>query len=466
MLPRIRDSLDEALKPFDLDVGSRIFENSIATLANLDLREDKKKNFYLRKPVDNAGCRFIAPSLNENNRDKLLKFCGQPSTKTIQEEIFEINEDRFKSIILPLFLDYVSTLKNNQPDVFKLYQTRSSAIFEKHAIKQMKEHVPLLLNELNIKTSLTEQEEIGKLILSRLVNTLNKLINYYMDDYHSLSEKLNEFKKICYDIENSAIRSNNQYSDKIEKILNNLKSFLHYSPIHDYVKWHFIHFSLNKSLADVKISTSACDIFEHVLLDLAQITQFGDRCRFEIDGKNPSCMLLRIPNLSIEDSEKLLQFLHQNNAKSAKIIFSLFETVHEKEMKEDENGRYYFIYSEPFVDYNIHLNEVIDHILPLFSTKIDEIKKKNPARLLPYQQESTQWFKEEEIAETKVVKDTAINTSLESTSTNISSTLFYKEKKTPAQEATPEKINTASQQPKTQKHPEDDHYLKSTMYKP
>jgi hypothetical protein len=71
MLSRIKDDLNIFLKQHALEISSRIFEDSIPLLANLEINEPQMTCFYFATNLKGAACRF-STSYNSKNQKTCL----------------------------------------------------------------------------------------------------------------------------------------------------------------------------------------------------------------------------------------------------------------------------------------------------------------------------------------------------------------------------------------------------------
>lgn len=434
MLPRIQNALNEFLKPFDLDMSSYIFEDSIPLLAHLEIDELEKGPFRFMRKLDGAGCRFSTSKLDEVNKSKLIHFCGMteandPPRKDFKsdaeiqdayqeyddfngdyEDAFQISEAYLEKTIIPLFHNFIRTLPNTNPDFLIQYQTISRRAFEEQALKEIKKYSLLLLKELNEKTELSAQEFSFQSLITKLIDE-RKLIrkNYYSyspREFLLLRKILDNFNQFHIEIENAVLNSHlSQYAKNIECIADNLRIFLRVSRIEAHLNWLMLCTALNACLLDVKISIHDCDIFEHTLLALAEIPVPKLACSFDMDRDNISCLSLYIPDLSLVNAEKLLAFFHQHGAASAKIKKSCYEMSEYGPRRVDRDGRAYWNHAVPGVRYTINLHEVLSKMVKLFFGMITDIKIKNSSIFLPYQERSKRRFKEEVVATPQPLND-------------------------------------------------------------
>jgi hypothetical protein len=154
-------------------------------------------------------------------------------------------------------------------------------------------------------------------------------------------------------------------------------------------------------------------------------------------------MSLSVRDLSADDAKVFLDFFHKNGASSAKITASCYEEG-EGELLRDEDRGFCIERPAPGVAYSINSIEVLNHVIPLFKTKITEIKQSDPARLISYQKKSEHRFKAENLLVENEKKEAVLETPFKKTSSaeNIFG-LFHQEKTMDAESVVGQKSNTA-----------------------
>lgn len=300
------------------------------------------------------------PWEEENKYDYIYSF----------EVIYEISESHLKETILPLFKNFITTLHETNSDFFEDHQAKAKYAFERNALGEMKKSLALLETELVSNTEVVTQTELC--ITSRLFEAIKSLKHYDVYKYAELEEKLNTFNSILNDLENIQIRKNQEYADKIDHIIANLKIYLRVNPMKYYLSWKSIIDSLNSFLYDSRVNIHDCDIFEETLLSLSGIANTNRHCQFS-QGRNASINFY-IPDFPAEDADKLLQFFHESGAESAKIISACYKASEYDEIARSPSGELCFHRAYPSVSFNVSCVDIIEKILPLFYAKVNELK--------------------------------------------------------------------------------------------
>lgn len=141
---------------------------------------------------------------------------------------------------------------------------------------------------------------------------------------------------------------------------------------------------LDRWLALLHLHTEECDIFEHTLLRMAEIKQFGSGTF----GWNESTIYFTVGGLSPIDVKKLLLFFHANGDKSAHTTYRYFGDDHIENKIEDEEEYDRVVYRKIASSFRIDAEAFQKNILPLFKEQLLAIQKDDAAWLLPYQEAS------------------------------------------------------------------------------
>lgn len=402
MNTRLKDKLNAFLIQYDLSMQSRIFEDSIATLAGLqDIDLKKRKKFYsVHRFSDSSSYCFRIPTLSQRDKNALFAFCGFITDNDLDSEI-EISEEVLSEKIIPLFEKHIDTLSKQSSSVLKPYQLLTKSKFVKNAIESIEFISSDILREINfIGKEVSESEKKLSMVLFQIKGIFLELkTNLYFYAYPYVFDAIQMLKQILAEL---AVNANHTVNVKrVNNLFANLEKYIRYNDAEAHLRSDKIFSDLNKFLFDKKISINECDIFENVLLKLAGVTRYT-RCKVDKNHDDMSCIFLGVGDLSREDTEKFLQFFHLNGASSAIVTDSCYEYTPvnpaERENDSDSESEYggrNVVAHLPYVSFSVSTQELDNKILPIFKSEISRLESVQPAFLVPYKNDSKRCFKEE-----------------------------------------------------------------------
>lgn len=400
MNPRLQEKLNSFLIQYDLSMDSRIFEDSIPLLAGLqDISQKQRKRFYSVYRSGNSGyCLRIPNTLSPSDKNALFAFCGFVSNSDLINEV-EISEEVFTKKIMPVFEKYIETLSKQSPGVLKPYQILSKNKFVKDATEGIEFITSDLLREINsIDKEISKPEKRLSEVLFQIKGIFSELkTNLHFYAYPYIFDAMKILRRVLAELVVNVNHSVNL--KRINNLFYNLEKYIRYNDAEAHLCSDKIFSDLNKFLFNKKISINECDIFENVLLKLAGVTKYT-RCKVDKDYKDMSCLFLGVGDLSREDTEKFLQFFHQNGVSSAIVTDSCYEytPVNHAESESDSESEYggrNVVAHLPYVSFSVNTQELNNKILRLFKMEISRLEEEEPAFLLPYKIASRRCFKEE-----------------------------------------------------------------------
>jgi hypothetical protein len=339
---------------------------------------------------------FYEPSgLSLTDLTKLLDFFEIPHDSYRTGKELAIEPALFFTKILPDVLTYIQKLA---PARLKPYQIASRPQLEAASLSKISNAFTPLFADTVLKNNTNDMlmDHIAGLS-AQIILTTALLSEGSRNSEKSLGiiMKLSTFKQKVNDILTSTALSisNPEIATALNKGLAALSVYEKFNRLPAILTTRKFITELNEFTKGYQISSSACDIFEHTLLTMAEIKSIPESCHFDTSYRDATRVEFDIKGITAAEGNVLMEFLRTHGDDSVMTQDQVSGGYHARNTITEGVG--YDHYTEDST-YTLKMNadgEVLyNQILPLFKAKILEMTATKPELLKPYQEKSAAYF--------------------------------------------------------------------------
>ena len=461
MRVRLQRELNAFLQDYSI-AGFRIFRDWVLKAAGLADDCQKYCHFYSDED-DEENLWFRAKGLSEEDNRKLLAFFKQDELDG--NKIF-LKEDVVFEQLLPDFISYMKKEGALSQVELTKYQLMSKDVLEKKLIKSILDNLTkfqlnfdkekiLFVNHLTTLKQLFEKylhwrEDYSSIAIqiSSIFSALKEQVSLYQNEESPLFKQLIELNKfyeqhLCMAYYLPLVKQINFPLTELKEWMNLPHTMTYLNQLNENVSAferlnRANERSLNKKFIDdveeflstYSISSKKCEIFEHMLLEIADITyKPGKDSRFQLyTNELRTWFTFSHEDDMGEEAEKLIQFFHDCGDVSA--LIKAKEQIRDKsrlwEFSEKLNYRDYLggikikshfdkpaliTEENPPVVYEFSVDtEILRTVVwPKIKQNIERLARDNPRALEPYQQECRSFFKKKEIPQVSPYAESFFN---------------------------------------------------------
>jgi hypothetical protein len=418
MYSRLIKELNEFLIQYDISADSKIFEDTLVADAGI---ESKKKSYEFSRYGSKDELIFSIPNLKLKDLFKLLDFFGVPQeTYTVKKDI-SVPPDIIFNKILPCFKDHISMLAELDPSKLKPYQIDSKPKLEEKAIEKIKDLTENLLKKLNESDTVSSLEQQFSQLLFQIQGIFNVIHN--KSKYYSYASSAYD-ELITFSHDHAEIKASID-AQELNDLFQQLAIYIKYNRAESAIAIEKIVKELDAFLLSYHINKNENDIFEHILLTLAGITNYPSACKYQ-RAYDKTRMEFAMIDMLKEDANIFLTWIHNNGDESATLRVSEVEESDALKSNKMRPQRYMIKKNPKYVtqySFEVDGQALHEKILPLFKDKFVEIANQEPERLIPYQIQTDNLSSSNE-KEQATKSNTMENTKQTSITANMTVTMF------------------------------------------